>query len=132
MLQLLGWEQCSHITGLMVQSILLPMHHVHCPRWKNYSQLEEEGPVLVFVVKHVHAYLFGQSFEWVIDHQPLLALLNEKKPTSLQASARAHCWSLHLSAYEYSLVFCKSEAHGNADALSMPMTIHQLHYPLMV
>ena len=85
---------------------------------RNYSQLEKEGLALVYGVKHFHAYLFGHSFELVTDHQPLLALLNEKKPTSPQASARIRRWSLFLSAYEYTLVFRKTEAHGNADALS--------------
>ena len=85
---------------------------------RNYSQLEKEGLALVFGVKHFHAYLFGHSFELVTDHQPLLALLNERKPTSPQASARVRRWSLFLSAYEYVLAFRKTEAHGNADALS--------------
>ena len=85
---------------------------------RNYSQLEKEALALVYGVKHFHAYLFGHSFELVTDHQPLLALLNEKKPTSPQASARIRRWSLFLSAYEYTSVFCKTEAHGNADALS--------------
>ena len=38
--------------------------------------------------------------------------------TSPQASARIHQWSLLLAAYEYTLVFRKTEAHSNADTLS--------------
>ena len=52
------------------------------------------------------------------DHQPLLAPLNERKSTSPQASAHICRWSLFLLAYEYTLVFRKTEAHGIADALS--------------
>ena len=91
---------------------------------RNYSQLEKEGLAIVYGVKHFHTYLFGHSFELVTDHQPLLALLNEKRPTSPQASARVRRWSLLLSAYEYTLVFRKTEAHGNADALSrLPLPV---------
>ena len=49
---------------------------------------------LVYGVKHIHFYLFGHYFQLVTDHQPLLALLNERKSTSPQASARNHRWSL--------------------------------------
>ena len=53
------------------------------------------------------------------DHKPLLALLNEHRSTSLQASARIRRWSLFLSGYEYTLKFRKTTAHANADALSL-------------
>ena len=43
---------------------------------------------------------------------------NEHRSTSPQASARIRRWSLLLAAYEYALVFRKTEAHSNADALS--------------
>ena len=84
----------------------------------NYSQLEREALALVFGVQRFHSYLFGHHFELVTDHQPLLALLHEHRPTSTQASARIRRWSLLLSAYEYTITFRKTQAHGNADALS--------------
>ena len=56
------------------------------------------------------------SSSLLVHQQPLLALLNERKSTSPQASAGIRLfWSL---AYEYTLVFCKTEVRGNADALS--------------
>ena len=85
---------------------------------RNYSQLEKEALALVFGVQHFHSYLFGHHFELVTDHQPLLALLHEHRPTSMQASARIRRWSLLLSAYEYTIRFRNTHAHGNADALS--------------
>ena len=54
----------------------------------------------------------------VTDHQPLLALLHEHRPTSAQASARIRRWSLLLSAYEYKIIYRKTQEHQNADALS--------------
>ena len=85
---------------------------------RNYSQLEKEALALVFGIKRFHAYLFGHRFELITDHQPLLALLHEHRPTSPQASARVRRWSLLLSAYEYKLTFRKTHEHQNADALS--------------
>ena len=83
---------------------------------RNYSQIEKETLALVFGVQHFHSYLSGHHFELVTDHQPLLALLHEYRPTSTQASARIRCWSL--SAYEYTIMFRNTHAHSNADALS--------------
>ena len=85
---------------------------------KNYSQLEKEGLSCVFGVTKFHSYLFGHPFDLVTDHKPLLALLNEHKPTSPQASARVRRWSLLLSAYEYTMKFRCTSEHSNADALS--------------
>ena len=85
---------------------------------KNYLQLEKEGLSCTFGVHKFHSYLFGHSFDLITDHKPLLALLNEHKPTSPQASARIRRWSLFLSAYEYTMKFRCTTEHGNADALS--------------
>ena len=89
---------------------------------RNYSQLEKEGLSCIFGVNKFHSYLFGHPFNLVTDHKPLLTLLNEHKPThkptSPQASARVHQWSLLLSAYEYTMKFRCTSEHSNADALS--------------
>ena len=93
---------------------------------RNYSQIEREALALVFGVKRFHSFLFGHRFELVTDHQPLLALLHEHRPTSPQASARIRRWSLLLSAYEYAIKFRKTQAHSNADALSrLPLREYQ-------
>ena len=77
-----------------------------------------------FGVKKFHAYLFGHPFELVTDHKPLLTLLNAHKATSPQASNRIRRWSLILAAYEYTIVFKKTEEHGNADAFSrLPLQV---------
>jgi len=85
---------------------------------RNYSQLEKEGLVCIFGVTKFHSYLFGHPFNLVTHHKPLLALLNEHKPTSPQASACVRRWSLSLSAYEYTLKFRCTNDHSNTDALS--------------
>ena len=77
---------------------------------RNYLQLEKEGLSCIFGDKHFYSYLFGQSFELVTDHKPLLELLGENKPTSPQASARIRQWALYLSLFECNL---KSRRHLN-------------------
>ena len=91
---------------------------------KNYSQIEKEGLACVFGVNKFHSYLLGHSFELITDHKPLITLFHQHKPTSCQASACIHRWSLQLAAYEYTITFCSTKLHGNADALSrLPLPI---------
>ena len=85
---------------------------------QNYSWLEKEGLSCVFGIKWFYSYLFGHSFTLITDHKALLGLLDGQKPTSPQASARIHRWSLYLSMFEYELKFRNMTAHANADALS--------------
>ena len=85
---------------------------------RNYPQLEKEGLACIFGVKRFHSYLFGHHFHIITDHKPLLALLNEHRSTSPQASARIRRWSLFLSSYEYTLSFRDTHSHSNTDALS--------------
>jgi len=90
---------------------------------KNYSEIEKEGRACVFLVNKFRSYLLGHSFELVTDHKPLLSLFHLHKTTSAQASSIIKCWSLTLSAYEYTIVFRGTNLHRNADALSrLPTT----------
>ena len=47
---------------------------------RNYSQLEKEGLACIFGIKKFHDYLFGLSFELIIDHKPLLGLRRKIEP----------------------------------------------------
>ena len=85
---------------------------------KNYSQIEKEGLPYIFGVNKFHSYLLGHSFELITDHKPLITLFHQHKPTSCQASARIHHWSLQLAANKYTITFRGTKLHGNADALS--------------
>ena len=85
---------------------------------RNYSQIEKEGLAWIFGIKRFHEYIFGQHFELVTDHKPLLGLLREDSATPVHASSRIKQWALFLSNYEYTLAFRNTTAHANADALS--------------
>ena len=75
----------------------------------------------MFGIKKYYAYLFGKPFELLTNHQPLLGLLKEGCP---QVSARIQRWSIYLSTFEYTLKFCWTTAHANADVLScLPLPV---------
>ena len=61
-------------------------------------------------------------FTILTDHKPLISLFNEKKPIPHMGSPRVQRWAVHLSAYEYNIVYQPGKHHANADALSrMPL-----------
>ena len=73
---------------------------------------------LVFGVKRFHQFLYGRKFTLVTDHKPLQAILGPKSAVPTLAAARMQRLALVLSAYDYDLMYRRSEEHSNADALS--------------
>ena len=69
----------------------------------------------MFGVNKCRSYLLGHSFTLVTDHKTLFSLFHQHKATSDQASVRIRCWSIALSAYEYTIVFRGTNQHCNAD-----------------
>ena len=85
---------------------------------KNYAQYEKEALSIIFGLKKFHKYLHGRPFTIVTDHQPLVSLFGDQKPTSAMASARVTRWHMSLSGYQYTIVHKRGKDHLNADALS--------------
>ncbi|XP_057298423.1 uncharacterized protein K02A2.6-like [Hydractinia symbiolongicarpus] len=88
------------------------------PAERNYAHIEKEGLAIVFAVKKLHQYLYGQSFRIITDHKPLLGLFGQNKPIPPLAAARVQRWALLLSAYSYVLEYKPGVNHANADCLS--------------
>lgn len=93
----------------------MPPRPCHLEREKKYSQIEKEVLGLIYGVKKYHQYFWGRHFILVTDHRPL-KLFGE--PKSLLTAAQIQQWELILSAYDYHIVYHKSEEHSNADSLS--------------
>ncbi|XP_041961667.1 uncharacterized protein K02A2.6-like [Alosa sapidissima] len=88
------------------------------PAEKRYSQLDKEGLAVIFGIQKFHKYLYGRAFTIHTDHKPLISLFNEKKPIPQMGSPRVQRWAVHLSAYEYNIVYKPGKQNANADALS--------------
>ena len=84
----------------------------------NCAQVEKEALSLVFGVKRFHQFLYGRKFTLITDHKPLQTILGPKSAVSTVAAARMKRWALVLSAYDYGIVYRRSEEHSNADAFS--------------
>ena len=85
---------------------------------RNYAHIEKEGLAIVFAVKRLHQYLFGNKFTIFTDHKPLLGLFAEYKPIPALAAARIQRWALFLAGYDYKLEYRAGSLNGNADFLS--------------
>ena len=88
------------------------------PAERNYAHIKKEGLAIVFAVKKLHQYLYGQSFSIITDHKPLLGLFGQNKPIPPLAAAHVQRWALLLSAYNYVLEYKPGANHANADCLS--------------
>ena len=53
----------------------------------------------------------------MIDHKPLITLLNETKTVPVQATPRILRWALSLSTYEYDIKIRSTNDHNNAVTL---------------
>ena len=85
---------------------------------KNYSQVEKEALSLIFGIRKFHKYVYGRHFASVTDHRPLTALFGPKSGVPPLAAGRLQWWALLLSSYDYTIEFCPTSAHANADGLS--------------
>ena len=73
---------------------------------------------MIFGIKRFHTYLYGRKFTLITDHKPLTTILGLHHAIPTLAAARLQRWTIILSAYQYSIVFRRTEEHANADALS--------------
>ncbi len=89
---------------------------------RNYAQLEKEAYSLVYGVKKFHQYLYGCTFTLCTDQATHYHFWTEERHSSL-AAARLQRWALILSAYQYDILFRRTQDHCNADGLlRLPIT----------
>ena len=65
---------------------------------QNYSSFDGECLVVVWATNHFRAYLFGNSFTLITDHEPFRWLMTTQKLTGKMAR-----WSLLLQEYDFTL-----------------------------
>lgn len=105
----------------MVNGIEKPVMFVSSslsPAEKNYSQLHREALAIIFALKKLHNYLYGQKFVLYTDNQALKEILSPGKNTPAVAAARFQRWTVILSRYDYEIRYRKGSQNGNADGLS--------------
>ena len=84
---------------------------------QNYPQIEKEALSLIYGLCKFHQYLYARPFTIVTDHKPLLIILGPKKNIPTLAAVHMQRWALLLSAYNYTIEYQHTTAHGNADGL---------------
>lgn len=85
------------------------MIHASCllllARKKNYSQIEKEAWVIIFVVKKFHRFLHGRKFQLQTDHCPCLSVYGSKKGTPTHTASKLQCCGTTLLNYLSIIVF---------------------------
>ena len=85
---------------------------------RNYPQTEKEALAMVYAMRSFHQYLWGQKFDMVTDHKPLLGLFSPTKSINAQSSGRIQRWGLLLQNYRFDLYHRAGKLLCTADALS--------------
>ncbi|KAK3769245.1 hypothetical protein RRG08_005191 [Elysia crispata] len=63
------------------------------------------GLAFIFGLNKLHQFLYGQKFQLVTDHKPLIALFGPTKPIPAQAVNRLARSALTLSQYDYTIEY---------------------------
>ncbi|GJP46380.1 hypothetical protein CLOM_g5674 [Closterium sp. NIES-68] len=79
----------------------------------NYSSYEGEGLAAVWGVTHFRAYLQGQRYTLITDHQPLLWLMTNGSLTGRNAR-----WAMRLQEYDFIIKHRAGKTLQHADGLS--------------
>ena len=89
----------------------------------NYSQVDKEDALIIFGLKKLNQYLLGNNFTLTTDNEAIKNIFDPKTEINSIAARRLARWALLLTQYNYTLEFCKSNKHLNADTLSrLPVT----------
>jgi len=62
--------------------------------------------------------LYGRKFNLITDHKPLTTIFGPKTGIPALSALKLQVWALILMAYQYSIMYRRSEDHTNADVLS--------------
>ena len=84
----------------------------------NYSEVDKEGPSIIFTLKKFNQYLLGNNFTLNTGNKAIKKIFDLKTEINSIAAGRFVPWELLLIQYDYTLEFRKSNKHVNADMLS--------------
>ena len=85
-----------------------------------YSATDKEALGVVLACRNFHHYLWGNKFNIVTDHQPLVSVFKRKTK-----SPRMNRWILEMREYNYNIQYVKGKHNYVADELSRPVRIIQ-------
>ena len=89
----------------------------------NYSQDDKEGASIIFALQKFNQYFLGNSFTLTADSKAIKKIFDPNAEINSIAAGRLARWALMLTQYNYTIEFCKSNNHLNADMLSrLPVT----------
>ena len=96
------------------------------PAEQNYSSFDGECLAVVWATNHFRAYLFGNSFTLITDHEPLRWLMTTQKLTGKMAR-----WSLLLQEYDFTVQHRAGVDNTNADCLSRFPMVSDKNAPVL-
>ncbi|BES98873.1 Hypothetical Protein NTJ_11689 [Nesidiocoris tenuis] len=84
---------------------------------QKYASIEREAYAIIFGVTKFRDFLFGQKFDLITDHRPLLYIFGSKKGLPVYAANRVQRWAYMMSNFDYN-IRCVRSKDNCADYLS--------------
>ena len=87
---------------------------------RKWSTIEREAFAMVWALEQFRCYLYGQKFELITDHRPLVWLRTMKNLNS-----KLTRWIIKLDEFDFKVIYKQRRLNNNADALSrieLPIT----------
>ena len=85
---------------------------------RGYAQIEREALAIVWAIKRLHKYLYGNRFTLYCDNRPLCHIFSPEKSLSATVAGRLQRWAIFLMGYCYTIKNVSSRENMVADALS--------------
>ena len=108
------WQQQSSGEWRILQCGSRPV----TPAESRYSATEVELLAVVWAVHKAHLYLAGADFELVVDHRPLIPILNSKSLDELPSPRLLHLKETELALYQLTAVWRPGIEHKVVDCFS--------------
>ena len=84
----------------------------------------EESLLIIFWIKKFYQVLHGRKVTIIMDHIPLLAILESKAKLPTLAASRFQRWVICLTPYNYEFVFRLTPKHNSVNGLS-PLSLKE-------
>ena len=85
---------------------------------RQYSQIDREALAIHWAINKFHVYLYGNHFQLVTDHKPLVYIFDKNKKIPEMSNNRISRYAVTLMMYSYDIVHRKTKDHANCDMLS--------------
>ena len=113
-----GAAVLSHRYKNNTEKPIIFISHSLNKKQRKYTQIDKEAFAIVFAIKRLYQYLYGNFFILITDNKPLVHIFGENKSLPVHSAMRMQHYAIFLQGFNFRIEYRKSENHANADCMS--------------